>query len=224
MSTPAAEAAPISLRALRLKPGMFMQTQPMGGTNGARHEAQFCAAIEGKGIMVVPIGGDVVRAELRAGEGQVVRGFTGMYDFSFLSHVIAHFTHPFAYTLLAYPDQVTARKVRNALRIRTSLPATLQRTAGGDKQSATVIDLSVAGALLSSPNSLGSIGDNGRLAMTVEVDGNRNDLAVDATICHCNKADGEDSYRTGIAFKNLGRNERLVLQCFALAADQDGVI
>jgi len=223
MSMPAdAEAAPVNLRALRLKPGMFLQTQPMSAANSVRHEAQFCAAIEGKGIMVVPIGGDAIKAELKAGEGQIVRGFTGIYDFTFHSHVISHFTHPFAYTLLAYPEQVQARRVRSALRIKTSLEGTLQRTASSDRLEITVIDLSVAGAMVLSRVSPGAIGDGAKLSFKLSVDQTVYDMRLDASICHTGKAEGEDGYRTGFAFRNLGKQERLALQCFALAGADDG--
>jgi c-di-GMP-binding flagellar brake protein YcgR len=212
------ENTALTLRALKLRPGMFVQTLPLKGVQ-TPHEAQFCAALEGRGIMLVPLtNGD--KFELKDGEMQTVRGFTGIYDFSFTSQVIQTFKHPFAYTLLAYPTEVRAKKVRNALRIRTSLPASILRNGDANSVVGTVVDLSVAGSMINSHDLLGAIGDHAALTFAIDFEQKKVDLHIQATVCHSNKCESGDGFRTGFSFKNLSRNDRMALQYFALAANE----
>lgn len=210
---------PLTLRALKLRPGMFLQTRPLapGATDG---EAQFCAAIDGRGIMVVPLSEDP-RAALRDGERRLVHGFTGIYDFSFEAEVLQSFTHPFAYTLLSYPREVSARRVRNAQRIRTTLPARVTPQNGAAVE-ATLVDLSPAGAMLKSASVLGANGEQATIRFVVEIEQQQFELAVTGTVCHSGRCDSGEGYRAGYAFKQLGRNDRLTLQHFALAALDGG--
>ena len=213
------EPTQMSLRELRLRPGMFLQTQPAGKTNG-RGEAQFCAAIAGRGIMVVPLGNDPM--PMKPGERHVISGFTGMYDFVFEAPVLQLFTYPFAYTLLGYPTEVRAVRVRNALRMKIKLKAiaTLQR-ARSAASDVTLVDLSPAGAMASSPEPIGTVGDIVTLAFALEFEGKPVDLSLNASICHSTRIDDGDGYRTGFAFKDTSRNDRLVLEYFALKAIEE---
>jgi hypothetical protein len=214
-----AEAStPMTLRALKLRPGMFLQTQARNG--GGAIEAKFCAAIDGKGIMVVPINGG--RDALRDGVELKVGGFTGLYDFSFASRVIQSFTHPFAYTLLAWPDQVDARRVRKALRIPTALPAQVDGVGGPEV--ATIVDISAAGAMLRSPTTLGAVGDSARIRFEITIDQRNTPLVIDGVVCHSARCDSGNGYRTGYSFGSLGRSERLALQYFTLAAAEPSAV
>ena len=66
----------MALKAVGLRAGMALQTRRL--VEGAtKKESQFFGAIEGKGVMVGPLGTDGVKLELEAGEVCVVRGFTG---------------------------------------------------------------------------------------------------------------------------------------------------
>lgn len=213
------EPTKMSLRELRLRPGMFLQTQPVdGGT--ASGEAQFCAAIAGRGIMVVPLGSDPV--PMKPGQRHLVSGFTGMYDFAFEAPVIQLFTYPFAYTLLGYPSEVRATRVRNALRMKTELQAvaTLHK-ARSAASAVTLVDLSSAGAMASSAEPIGAIGDAATLAFALEFEGKPVDLALNASICHSTQVEGREAWLTGFAFKDVSRNDRMALQYFALKAAEE---
>ncbi len=77
-----AEVARLPLKAMGLRTGMALQTRRLvEGTS--KKESQFFGAIEGKGVMVGPLGSDGVETGLTEGEVCVVRGFTGQYEFSF---------------------------------------------------------------------------------------------------------------------------------------------
>ncbi len=210
------EPTQMSLRALKLRPGMFLQTQPVGGSGGG--EAQFCAAIEGRGIMVVPLGD---APALKPGETHLVSGFTGMYDFAFEAQVIQLFTYPFPYTLLAYPSAVRAKKVRNALRMPTEIEAVVTLPKLGGTVAVTLVDLSVAGAMVSCDGPLGGVGDPATVDFAIGFEGRPVDLSLKASICHTTKTDAGDGYRVGFAFRDSSRNDRLVLQYFTLKVAEE---
>jgi hypothetical protein len=213
-STPAA-VSDISLKTMRLRPGMSLQVQ-RAGQDGSR-EAQFLAAIDGKGVMVGPHA-TAGATGMKAGEDYLVRGFTGQYDFAFGARVIQTFEEPFIYALLAYPPAVQARLVRRAMRMKTSVPA-LATPEGAPAATVTVIDLSVAGAMIKSPAVLGGVGAGLTLAFAVDVDKSRANLSLPTSICHSSRCDSGEGYNIGLAFKAVSTNDKLVLNYLMQSAE-----
>lgn len=207
---------PMDIRALKLRPGMFLQALP-DADGSAGCELQFAAIIGGKGIMVVPITDTVETPSLIFGQIRRFRGFTGLFDFSFSTEVLQSFEQPFVYTLLAYPKDVLARRVRNSPRIPTALPAYVRRSNTPAPLPSVIVDLSVAGAMVASSESIGSNGEVLRLSFSVLVDGRPADLILEASICHSTALENKEGIRTGLAFKNLSRNDSLLLSYYALA-------
>jgi len=203
------------LKALGLRTGMALQTRRL--VEGAsKKESQFFGAIEGKGVMVGPMGPEGVSTELDDGEVCVVRGFTGQYEFSFLSKVLQTFQKPFAYALLAYPAQVDARLVRQSMRTKTSWPTTVQTVpkdglAAPAPLEATLVDISMHGAMIKATSSLSTVGDLVTLGMTVTFDDAPVTLNVAASICHNNRSAADSAYYVGLAFRNLTQHDKLVL-------------
>lgn len=207
--------ARLPFKALGMRTGMALQTRRL--VEGAsKKESQFFGAIESKGVMVGPMGPDGVKTELEEGEICVVRGFTGLYEFSFLSKVLQTFEKPFAYALLAYPAQVDARRVRQSLRTKTSWPTQvkLPPSAGiavSEPWDVTLLDLSLQGAMIEASSPLGAIGDVISLQMNVQVDEAPAILNVASRICHNNKSGSGATYFIGLAFKELTQQDRLLL-------------
>lgn len=203
----------LSLRSLGLKPGMAMQTRRL--VEGAsKKESQYFGAIEGKGVMVGPLGSEGASTELVAGEVCVVRGFTGQYEYSFLSKVLQTFEKPFAYALLAYPAQVDARLVRQSMRTKCFWPTTAHTPMPDGSEQTTgvdLIDLSVYGAMIKAGTSLAPIGCGIHLSMSVVVDKVPVELQLQASVCHNNRATYEDAYFIGMSFKQLTPHDKLVL-------------
>ena len=198
----------LPLRALGLRTGMALQTRRL--VEGAsKKESQYFGAIEGKGVMVGPLGPDGEKTGLVEGEVCVVRGFTGQYEYSFLSKVLQTFETPFAYALLAYPAQVDAKLVRQSMRTKVSWPT---RAAGVDgDMDVMLVDISASGAMIKAPVALAAIGAPLTLTMEVAVDGSPMLLTLSAMVCHNNKARDDSAYVIGVAFKNLSQQDKLVL-------------
>ena len=213
------EFGEISLRALKLRPGMFLQTQRME-KNSPNYEAQFLGVIEGKCIMVVPVGTFSIKTGMKAGDTFVIRGFTGQYDFYFTSKVIQAFDFTFrepcyAYAVLSWPEAVEARKVRNSLRIRTSLQATLTGVASREAQPVTILDLSADGALVQSGDSAGAIGDLVSLEFSMGEDGALSYVVAVARICHIHI--GDEGCQSGLLFENIAPSDRMLIREFVVS-------
>jgi hypothetical protein len=213
------EFSEVSLRTLRLRPGMFLQTQRMQ-KNSPNYEAQFLGVIEDKCLMVVPVGTFSIKTGMKAGETFIVRGFTGQYDFYFSSRVIQAFDFTFrepafAYAVLSWPDAVEARKVRNSLRIRTSIPATLAPVPPREPLAVTVLDLSADGALIRSDDSAGAIGDRVSLEFSMGPDGALSYVVAVARVCHVHL--GDEGCLTGLLFENIAPSDRMLIREYVVS-------
>lgn len=213
MPADASNTSAIPLRQLRLRPKTLLQTWRIGDT-GIAQEWQFCAAIEGKGLMLAPLPGQKM-APVANGARYGVQGFTGQYDFHFETQAVGTFDAPFVYALLAWPEAVQARLVRQALRVRTLLPAQLAPvTAKGETQAASVLDLSAAGALVETLHPMGDVGDTLRISFVVDADGEKTQITTEAVICHRNAMEAPSRERLGLSFRALPKTERLVLSIY----------
>ena len=213
MPADASNTSAIRLRQLRLRPKTLLQTWRIGDT-GIAQEWQFCAAIEGKGLMLAPLPGQKM-APVANGARYGVQGFTGQYDFQFETHAVGTFDAPFVYALLAWPEAVQARLVRQALRVRTLLPAQLAPvSAKGETQAASVLDLSAAGALVETLHPMGDVGDTLRISFVVDADGEKTQITTEAVICHRNAMEAPSRERLGLSFRALPKTERLVLSIY----------
>lgn len=213
MPADATQATPLSFRQLRLRPKTLLQTWRVGDT-GVAQEWQFCAAIEGKGLMLAPLPGQKM-APVASGARYGVQGFTGQHDFQFETHAVGTFDTPFVYALLAWPEAVQGRLVRHALRVRTLLPAQLSPIgAKGEAQAASVLDLSAAGALVETLHPMGDVGDALRVSFVVEADGEKTQITTEAVICHRSSLEAPTRERLGLSFRALPKTERLVLSLY----------
>lgn len=206
------ELLEVSLKTLRLRPGLSLKIQRM--REGATvHEAQFIAAIESKGVMLTPSGVDSLKTEIVIGEAYLIQGFTGQSDFSFTAPALNVFTTPFAHALFAYPATAKAKKVRQSMRMKTALSATISPRGQNNPLEVSIIDLSVAGAMILCPRSLGVIGSLFDLTFSIKVDDADTSLNIVAKLCHNTPADNEGR-RIGLSFENLSQEHKLILNYF----------
>lgn len=202
------EVARMPLKQLGLRAGMALQTRRLvEGTS--KKESQYIGAIESKGVMVGPIGSDAEQTGLTEGEVCIVRGFTGQYEFSFLSKVLQTFEKPFVYALLAYPALVDARLVRQSMRVKMHWP-TRVTPPGLNPQDATLIDLSTAGAMVATDQSIGSVGGLLAMELKLQVDATPVVLQLQAKVCHTNRL-ADNKVCTGLAFIETSAQDKMAL-------------
>lgn len=201
----------MALKSLGLRAGMALQTRRLVA-GASKREGQFFGAIEGKGVMVGPVGPEGEKTELTAGEVCVIRGFTGQYEFSFLSKVLQTFEKPFTYALLAYPAEVDARQVRQSMRTKTSWPTTVKPlTSDTATIDVTLVDISMAGAMIKSATTIATVGANIILGLSVVFDNAPIELTITGQVCHSNQSTNDGFFYIGVAFSNLTQHDKLVL-------------
>lgn len=199
----------ISLKQLGLRAGMALQTRRLvEGTS--KKESQYIGAIESKGVMVGPIGADAEQTGLTEGEVCIVRGFTGQYEFSFLSKVLQTFEKPFVYALLAYPALVDARLVRQSMRVKMTWPARVTAT-GQSSVDARLVDLSTAGAMVTTPQVLANVGELLKLELVLKVDETPVALQLQAKVCHSSRLADDNTVCTGLAFVGTTTQDKMAL-------------
>lgn len=201
-----------SLKTLRLRPGLFLQIQRMR-EGAAVEEAQFIAAIEGKGVMLTPTGKDSLKTEIIIGEEYLIQGFTGQTDFSFTAPALNVFKAPFAHVLFAYPATVNAKKVRKSMRMKTALPATISPCGQNTPLEVSIVDLSDAGAMILSPRSVGVIGSLFNLVLPIKFDDVDTNLNIVTKLRHNNLTDNEGR-KIGLSFENVSMEHKLLLNYF----------
>lgn len=206
------EPLDVALKTLRLRPGIVVEIQRMRG-DAPPVGAKFIAAIEGKGVMLTPSGMDSHKTEIGVGDTYLIRGFTGQTDFSFTAPVLNVFKAPFAHALFAYPEVVKARQVRKAMRMKTALPATLSPYGKKSPLKVSIVDLSVDGAMISSPGFLGGVGSLFDLVFPVKYDDVDIQLDIVAKLRHRSGAEDEGG-RIGLSFENVSREHKLLLSYF----------
>lgn len=213
MPANASHTLDLPFRQLRVRPKTLLQTWRLGDA-GIAQDWQFCAAIEGKGLMLAPMPGQKMAA-VATGARYGVQGFTGQYDFQFETQAVGTFDAPFAYALLAWPESVQARLVRQALRVRTLLPAQLSAIATkSGTEAASVLDLSAAGALVETLNPMGDVGDTLRISFVVDAEGEKTQITTEAVICHRRAMEAPSRERLGLSFRALPKTERLLLSIY----------
>jgi hypothetical protein len=228
-AAPAAPRLPdydeVPLASLKLRAGMFLQAQRME-QHSPTYEAQFLGAVDDKCLFVVPVGTFSIKTGMKANEHFIIRGFTGTHDFQFQAKVIQAFDFTFrepayAYAVLSFPETVQARKVRNSVRIKTSLDATATPRSGAAPLQVTIVDLSVDGALLRSDDEVGAVGDLVNIAFSIAGDdgstGAPSYVEGLARVCHC-QIGKEDAVLSGVLFENMGDRDRLRIREFVVDA------
>ncbi len=202
------ELLEVSLKTLRLRPGLLLTLQRTSA-GATVHEAKFIAAIEGKGVMLTPSGLDSLKTEIVIGETYLVQGFTGQTDFSFTAPALNVFKSPFAHVLFEYPTTAKAKKVRKSMRLKTALPATLSPCGQNNPLDVSIIDVSVAGAMILAPRSLGVIGSLFDLVFPIMVDDAHSNLNIVAKLRHSNPYN--EGRKIGLSFENLSLEHKLLL-------------
>lgn len=206
------EPLEVSMKSLRLRPGSVLNIQST--RKGASVlGAKFIAAIEGKGVMLTPGGTDGHKAEIIIGEEYLIQGFTGQTDFSFTAPAVNVFTAPFAHALFAYPETVKAKAVRKSMRMKTVLPATISPRGQDNPLKVSIVDLSVDGAMISSPDFLGGVGNLFDLVFPIKFDDVHTSLHIVAKLRHRTSSDNEGG-KIGLSFENLSWEHKLLLNYF----------
>jgi hypothetical protein len=199
----------IGFAELRLRPGtvLYIQRDAIGAP---LTEIHYLGSVADKIIMVTQKIESKSKTLLKLGENYILHGFSGQYDFSFTTQTVELHKTPFPYASLAFPPSVHAKMVRKLARVRTFLPASIVSLSSDAVTSATLIDLTVAGALIESATAIGKTGESVHITSNVDLGNEKKELALLADIRHVHQT-GSGGYNIGVEFKELSQADKLVL-------------
>jgi hypothetical protein len=214
---PADEADNLRFIDLQLRIGDRMQLQPPKQAADDRCVVRLIGFVEGVSVLVTPPYQLNQRVQLLEGENIVVRAFTGRNAFGFATAIDKIVRHPFDYLHLAYPKEVQAMQVRKALRVKTSIIASVQpEDPLAEAVPAIIADVSSSGALLDAGVAMGEVGDMVRIAFRVRLHEVDSDLVLAAVIrnryAEYLQEGGVESVHHGVEFLALTAAENMVLE------------
>ena len=172
-----------SFTSLDLKPGMAMQTQRL--IEGApKQESQYFGVIAGQGVMVRPVGETTPRSLLSPGDICMVRGFSGRYEYSFLSEVLQIAQEPCTYAVLSHPPYVEARTVRQSLRAKAAWPTRVKPAGAARWNVVEMVDIGTGGAMVQSESLKVQVGAQVDVQLELMVEHQALTLQLQAMVKH----------------------------------------
>lgn len=222
---PATES--FSLDEVKLQIGDPVQIQTQDPQNPLRYYVRLVGYAKGRSVLLtLPMVDDKV-ALVREGQAFVVRAFSGKHAYAFTASVTRATSAPFPHMHLSWPAEVRGMLVRHNPRVETRIIAAVNRTAEGpeDLRAATLVNLSVSGALMACKESLGDKGDALVVKFKLVQDGIESYLSVNALVRATQREREEGilgAIRHGIEFVDLLPADHLTLSAYVyrkLASD-----
>ncbi|MEH6626977.1 MAG: flagellar brake protein [Motiliproteus sp.] len=152
-------------------------------------------------------------------EGQIlkVRLIAGKYACGFQTQVICSRRLPYLYSHLSYPSTFEAVAIRQANRVRLNLRAEISEyqtgTLHGDwPRKGLIMDVSSGGAKIHCHNPLAAAGSKLSICFTIEVDGVRKKVTIQAIVRNISEL--RDGYQYGVQFVDVTDEERVYISGF----------
>jgi c-di-GMP-binding flagellar brake protein YcgR len=193
---------------LKFQVGETLQLQPRDGEDSRRLQVKLIGYLPGASLLVTTptVGGKTMI--MREGQPFVVRMMLGKRIVGFTTTILRSCARPFPYLHLAYPSEVEQITVRKAQRVRVKLFAALKNSNPEFQfekpHSATIVDISTAGALLVAGEQLGAAGDSVEVRCALKIAGNEKLLSLPAVIRNVHVGQSEEhaggSYYHGLEF------------------------
>jgi hypothetical protein len=195
---------------LDLKPGMAMQTQRL--IEGApKQESQYFGVIAGQGVMVRPVGETTPRSLLSPGDICMVRGFSGRYEYSFLSEVLHIAQEPCTYAVLSHPPYVEARTVRQSLRAKAAWPTRVKPAGAARWNVVDMVDIGTGGAMVQSESLTVQVGALVDVQLELMVEHQALTLQLQAMVKHSSPSPLGKARFFGLEFMALSTQDFLAL-------------
>jgi len=165
---------------------------------------------------------------MQEGERVTVRVFSGVSVYTFTCEIESILLAPRYYMHLSFPQEIGATPLRNAARVKVSLPVEVRRPPSEHVSpvAAMLSDLSISGAFISAGEALGAPGDRISVSFTFRVQPTNQQVQIrtDATICSCRLLDmsgkhAEHRHGMGIHFDRISESEQFMLQHYLYEAE-----
>ena len=211
---------------LRLRVGEKLFLQRTIGEVDERYTVKVIGYLQGESLIVTApeVKGKVLF--MREGQRFTVRMLDERNALGFVSTVIHTVSRPYPYLHLEYPHDWERATVRNAGRIRTSVPALAKpkdkSDFGGDWQPVMIRDLSTTGACFDSMNDLGQSGERIDLKFNLTVRHLEENVMLMAIIRNVTDIKTTASkktrarYKFGVQFFEVNRFRELLISHYIL--------
>lgn len=164
-----------------------------------------------------------VAVDIAAGTEVALRVFSGVSVFTFDARVEAVLKSPRAFMLLSFPDNIQKVGLRKAVRVKANIPVRIINPATREvMKEATLSDISLSGALVSTSNPLGATGDTIHIEFSILVQSQNEEVAIatSASVRSVQQAVGTAPdggsfytlYTYGINFLDIDASHQAILQ------------
>lgn len=215
----------IEFEDMNLQVGVRLQILLNHSDNAVVHYSTLIGFVAGEYLLLTIPQDSGAMVALQEGMGVVIRVFTGVSVFTFDSRIESVVLTPRNFMLLAFPAAIQKVGLRKAVRVKANLAVRVKSPVEAeDVTTATLSDISLSGALISTSKSLGTTGD------VIAIEFSLNDQTADQLVTIAttasirslqqsagSTADGatfQTVYSHGINFHDIDAAKQVVLQNF----------
>ena len=208
---------PQTFRDLKNNVGNTLQLQVSHSNKDERFHVKLIGVLENKSILITAPRADGGVLKIDERQEFIIRMMSGSAAYVFTSAAIFATNHPYAHLHLTYPKSLESITVRKAERVNCKLIVSVQCSgeSTGEAISASMHDISTAGAQLFSNESLGEVGDSISINTKFSVAGIDQHLLIPGIIRRAISASIDDAeYEYGIEFNSIEDKDKLILTAF----------
>ena len=192
------EVTTCSFADIKLKIGDRLQVQPPPAIDKERRLVRLIGYVPNRSLIVTPPQADCLNLLLSEDDAMIIRVFTGHSAYGFPTTVLKVCHYPYDYVHLAFPQVIQKLVIRKAVRVRVQIIASVQNPSLGDPVAGMILDLSATGALITTRQDLGKVGDTLYLKFRLKSNMIEADLALQGVIRGvANIIDDAESFATG---------------------------
>ena len=210
-----AQEETLDLNAMKLTPGDSLHLQPLLEGQEERWTVRVIGQLNGKSLLVTAPLVDGKLIFIKDGQTYLVRAFSGLNVCAFKTRVLKSQLQPFPYLHLAWPEVVKAMRIRKTMRAPSSIIVAVHESEDGRQTGAgKIIDISVGGAKVFSPMSLGHLGDSLWLSFKVRLGDMEEYVKTHAVIRYVGEETDEQGKLMkafGVQFDALSQPQRLII-------------
>lgn len=169
------------LEDIRLGVGDTLQMQSRAVGDDSRYYVKLIGFLKGKAVIVSAPTTNGQLAMLREGQAFVVRLFAGKSVYAFATTVQRNTSVPFPHVFMEYPREVRGLVVRRGARAKVAIICSVANPQSSS-HAATVVDLSVGGAMVLAKNPVGDRNAPVTISFKVDINGVEQLLKIPAVI------------------------------------------
>lgn len=215
--------AKIEFEDMNLQVGVRLQIMPKQATSPTVQYTSLIGFVTDDCLLLQIPQQDGKAVEVTAGSEVALRVFSGVSVFTFDARIEAVLKTPRSFLVLSFPANIQKVGLRKAVRVKANIPVRVINPATHEVlKEATLSDISLSGALVSTSNPLGSTGETIHIVFSIMVQSQKEEVAIQtsASIRSVQQAVGTAPdggafytvYTYGINFLDIDSSHQAILQ------------